>query len=351
MKEILIPANSSRTFPTQEDAIAQKPGYLKIELHPHTGHLHNATFQQDLISYDEKYNTVNPYHLAASIDEFSTLLPLLYGSLFVDIGCGQGEFVEFLKSTGEEAIGFDPVCRNPKEYLFPKQFFPEEKFPLETSSRIVFIMRCVLPHIPNPFGFIDRIQSIWPSAVFVLQHQRLEYFEQTTSWNALMHDHVNVFLKSDFLDRYDVLQISEFANQEWQQIVFNGKLKKSRSARIENLEIINNLMHQRKRHLAQIKKFRELFIFGAAGKGINFAYACASAGIRVSGAIDDNPDIIGRFLEGSGVPVFSSDDSFVQQTRRGLLVVMNHRYLEYARSKFTNFEKIESLKTLGEKVF
>jgi hypothetical protein len=351
VKEILIPANSSRTFSMQEDAIVQKPGLLKIERHPQTGHLYNATFQQELISYDEKYNTVNPFHLAASIDEFSTLLPLLSGSLFIDIGCGQGEFVEFLRSRGENAIGFDPVCRNSKEFLFPKLFTPEEYFSLETSSSIVFVMRCVLPHISNPFDFIEKIQSFWPNAVLVLQHQRLEYFDQTASWNALMHDHINVFLKSDFLDRYDVLQSSEFANEEWQQIALKGKLKKSRPARNENLALIENLMYQRKRHLAQITKFREIFIFGAAGKGINFAYACTIAGVRVSGAIDDNPDIIGRFLEGSGVPVYSPDDSFVQQVNRGLLVVMNHRHLEYARNKFTNFEQIESMKTLGETDF
>jgi SAM-dependent methyltransferase len=332
----------------QEDAIVQKPGFLKIELHPKTGHLYNAAFQQELISYDEKYNTVNPYHLTASIDEFSTLLSLLSGSLFVDIGCGQGEFVEFLRSRGEEAIGFDPVCRNPKDFLFPRLFIPEENLSLETSSRIVFVMRCVLPHIPNPFDFIEKIQSFWPNAVLVLQHQRLEYFEQTTSWNALMHDHVNYFLKSDFQNQFDVLQSSEFANEEWQQIVLNGKLKKSRPAINENLAIIDNLMYQRELHLGQVRKFRDLFIFGAAGKGINFAYACRSAGIRVSGAIDDNPDIIGRFLEGSGVPVYSPHDRFVQQATRGLLVVMNHRHLEYARNKFRSFERIESMKTLGD---
>ncbi len=348
MREILIPANSSRTFSRQDDAIVQKPGFLRIELHPKTGHLYNATFQQELISYDEKYNTVNPYHFTASIDEFSTLLPLLSGSLFIDIGCGQGEFVEFLRSRGEKAIGYDPVCRNPKEYLFPELFIPEENFSLETSSSVVFVMRCVLPHIPTPFDFIEKIYSFWPNAILVLQHQRLEYFEQTTSWNALMHDHVNIFLESDFLDHFDVLRSSEFANEEWQQIVLNGKSKKLRPPRIESLTIIDNLMYQRERHLAQVAKFRELFIFGAAGKGINFAFACTSAGIGVSGAIDDNPEIIGRFLEGSGVQVYSPDDSFVQQENMGLLVVMNHRHLEYARNKFRNFERIESMKTLSD---
>jgi hypothetical protein len=48
------------------------------------------------------------------------------------------------------------------------------------------------------------------------------------------------------------------------------------------------------------------------------------------------------------VQVFSPDDRFVQQPNRELLVVMNHRHLEYARSKFRNFERIESMKTLGD---
>ena len=348
MKSISIPANSSRTFTRQDDAIAQKPGFLKIELHPQTGHLYNATFQLDLISYDEKYNTVNPYHFTASIDEFSTLLPFLSGSLFIDIGCGQGEFVEFLRSSGENAIGFDPVCRNPKEYLFRELFVPGKKSFPRNPSNIVFVMRCVLPHIPNPFDFIEKIQSFWPNSILVLQHQRLEYFEQTKSWNALMHDHVNVFLKSDFLDHFEVLQSSEFANEEWQQIVLKGKSKKSRPSRIESLAIIDDLMYQRERHLAQVTNFKELFIFGAAGKGINFAFACTNAGIGVNGAIDDNPEIIGRFLEGSGVEVYSPEDGFVQQANRGSLVVMNHRHLEYARNKFRNFEQIESMKTLTD---
>ena len=107
-------------------------------------------------------------------------------------------------------------------------------------------------------------------------------------------------------------------------------------------------MYQRERHLAQVTNFKELFIFGAAGKGINFAFACTNAGIGVSGAIDDNPEIIGRFLEGSGVEVYSPEDGFVQQANRGSLVVMNHRHLEHARNKFRNFEQIESMKTLTD---
>jgi hypothetical protein len=193
MKVISVPANSSRTFARRDYAIAQKPGHLKIELNPQTGYLYNANYQQEIVLYDGKYSTVNPHHLTASIDEFSTLLPLLSGSLFIEIGCGQGEFVEFLRSRDEKAIGFDPVCGNPKEYLFRKLFNPEERLPLETFSSIVFVLRCVLPHIQNPFVFIEKIQSFWPNALFVLQHQRLEYFQQTMSWNGLMHDHVNVF--------------------------------------------------------------------------------------------------------------------------------------------------------------
>jgi len=347
MKTILVPANSSRTFARYEDAVAQKVGLLKVEIHPLTGHLYNSTYEQSSIMYDTTYKTVNPFHFAQSINEFSKLHHILSGSFFVEIGCGQGEFVEYLKSLGEEAIGFDPVCEKKRPYLLPEVFTPEKRLPIPKNfDRITFILRCVLPHIQAPFEFISEIQERWPEARFLMQHQRIEHFIDTVSWHALMHDHVNIFTKEDFTSRYNVLADSEFSSGEWQQILLSGRPYVNKRSNSGKLLDIEKLMCLREKQLEQISEFEELVLFGGAGKGINFAYACASVGIGIKAVIDDSPDLAGRYLEGSGVEVVSSADEI--WTRGGLknLFVMNHNHEEYARNRFKNFAQVLSTKSL-----
>ena len=101
----------------------------------------------------------------------------------------------------------------------------------------------------------------------------------------------------------------------------------------------------RKKHLASLKDYEGIFIFGSGGKGINFAYAAVKNDINIIAALDDQEKIWGKYLDTSGVEVMSPQDSRICEAR-GLLVVMNHNHLESARRRFSDNLQVESLMTL-----
>jgi len=350
MKSWKAPANSSRYFDSITQAETQQIGSIKVEIEPNSGYLRNVEYNPLLINYDSNYTTVNQFHLSSSTKEFEKLRPILGGILIVDIGCGQGEFVEFVRQQGEKAVGFDPVCRNDNKYLHSEIFDPRTgKLPISDSAMVVFVMRCVLPHIVEPWIYLSNIFKRWPNARILLQHQRLEYFHKTSSWNSLMHDHVNLFTLEDFSSRYEVENCTVFGGGEWQQILVSNKSEEKISINKTKIQMIDDLENIREKHIDLLSREDHIYIFGAAGKGINFAYAAAQSGTPLKGAIDDLSSLTGKFLECSGVEVLSSDYKKLPHLDDSILLVMNHNHLELARDRFQGFGRVESLATFHGK--
>ncbi len=339
---IEAPANSSRYFNSPEEAREQTSGRINYVLHS-DGYLYNNQYDSSLVKYDDSYSTENQYQLEISVNAFEEISEKLSGRRMIEIGCGQLEFTDYLISKGFTTQGIDPVCGIRKSYL-KRGFFDLDDIS-KSGAKLVFIMRCVLPHFEHPFNFLDKIFYKFPSALILMQHQRIDFFAQTHSWNSIMHDHVNQFGDDDFANRYNVLSSIFFAKGEWKQILI-GKLSgnptpwKSTSA-----ESLAKLLESRKNGLSSLKKLDDIYIFGAAGKGINFAFSCARESLKINGAFDDQEKIWGKYLEGSGVPVLSTS-GYSPMESTGNLIVMNPNHLEMASNRFSNTFNVYSLMTL-----
>jgi len=342
-----LPANSSRYFMSRAEALAQPTGNMLIQSHQNSGHLFNSLFSEQEIRYDSLYSTVNPFHLIQATKEIESVISGLRGSIFIEIGCGQGELVEWLISIGERAYGFDPVCRTSATYLSPENFSIDRiasEYP--SDSRLVFVMRCVLPHITNSFQFITSILDQFPYAKFLMQHQRIEHYCMTSTWTSLMHDHVNIFQLQDFRNYFTVETSSIFCGGEWQQIIISARTGREIMVNQTGIATIERLLSAREEHLKVLATQRSVYFFGAAGKGINFAYACVESGINLQGAIDDSSALNNRYLEGSGVRVSAPGDLSSVKTIGATMIVMNHSHLALAREMFRDFSWIESLHTI-----
>jgi hypothetical protein len=102
---IQVPANSSRLFKTEDEAIGQPKGFIQLETVANEGYLTNILFSPDLIRYDSNYCTSNPFQdLQAKSYMFDLKNVFQNFSRVIEIGCGQGEFVSYLRH-----IGFKPT--------------------------------------------------------------------------------------------------------------------------------------------------------------------------------------------------------------------------------------------------
>lgn len=339
------PANASRLFETIDEALCQPIGEIQLAASSEHDYIYNSAFKISQIRYDLNYCTSNIFHLKESKEYIGRLLPkLAIFNSFVEIGCGQGEFVAYLNSVGFDAVGFDPVLKQPTNSCFNQLWsFSNEQdlLPDIDALNTLYIMRCVLPHIPEPYSFLDSIFEQHPNAGVLIEFQRREWIEQNKVWPQISHDHVNIFSEDDFKRRYSVLDSGIFSNNEWTYVLFTNRPSPP-PVRVElmnthdNFEKIFKTREEELTHLIEID--RPIAIYGAAGKGIVFGYSLIDAGCINVCAIDADKNRQGRYMDSSGIRVLGLAEAINKLPKNSIIAVMNPNHLvsvsEYYDEKF-----------------
>ena len=217
----VAPSNSSRTFLSQYDAIKQPTSTIDLRLDVQSGFVYNTKYNSELIRYDNNYNTVDMIQLSDSIQHLEPIIDSLRPQLVVDVGCGQGELVTYLRKKGIDAVGFDPTLTIKDDFLI-KEFFDPTILWEHREKSCLFIMRCVLPHLENPFAFLDSIHMNFPLSTIFLEFQNLDWILSNHCWMNISHDHVNYFSVTSFNERYILERSGSFAEDEWAYVVLSG---------------------------------------------------------------------------------------------------------------------------------
>ena len=163
------PANGARIFPDRNEALRQPNGTVQFAWNEQDPFLYNELYDETLIYFDENYCTVaTDIQGLVSVPSLNHLPHILERHLapnpvIIDIGCGQGEFVEALRDRGLDAIGYDPVVRRSETFLHPEYWSPHE------PPADLYVMRCVLPHIPAPWKFLKSISESSPNALVLAE--------------------------------------------------------------------------------------------------------------------------------------------------------------------------------------
>jgi len=332
----IVPANSSRFFRSQEVALEQPTGVIRLGWDSDDPFLYNTMFDSSLIRYDEAYCTsvvdMDRVTQLPTLDYFDEVTPYLREkATIVDIGCGQGEFVDALRYQGWDAIGFDPVVRRREAHLHARYWEPEKD-----RGGDLFVMRCVLPHIPNPWSFLAKIAESSPGALVLIEFQRLEWIITEQIWYQISHDHVNLFSAKDFSNRYAVLASGEFRNSEWGWVLVDpGSFRNPRPRECNHVESIQELLRHREGMLdGAASSSRRIAIWGGAGKGIVLGHALRAAGVKRIAVIDADPNRWDRFLETSGIKVISPATAQVELSRDTQVLVCNPNHLPAVQSRF-----------------
>jgi 2-polyprenyl-3-methyl-5-hydroxy-6-metoxy-1,4-benzoquinol methylase len=119
------------------------------------------------------------------------------GSTILDIGCGTGEFLNFMKGKGWETTGIEPA-REPRTYAketYDLAVFGEEKLEkLSVNSFDVITMWHVLEHVHDLNGRIEQIKKILsPDGLLVIAIPNCKsrdaefYQEYWAAWDVPRH--------------------------------------------------------------------------------------------------------------------------------------------------------------------
>lgn len=327
-----VPANCARYFADQSVALAQPTARLDLVWDPLGHYIHNRAYDGTLIRHDNDYYTgvVNLEGVAQvpTLDYFSRVAGHFdTGFRTIDIGCGQGEFVNGLLDRGYSATGFDPVLETPMPHLVDRYWKPGD------ASADLYVMRCVLPHIPDPWRFLRAIAEADPGARVLVEFQSLDWIADQSIWYQLSHDHVNLFRPQDFSARFSVIDSGHFSDGEWAWVLIDPRERPlGPPVECERPDAISNLFKARGAFLSAARESdRAIVVWGAAGKGQVLCHAMAISGVSDVVAVDADDRRWGRFLEGSGVEVISPELCRSDLMDRQVLVA-NPSHLEVVRA-------------------
>ena len=331
---IEVPANSSRFLKSRAEALRQPTRQVELAWRTEDPYLYNAAFDPSAISHDDAYCTsvvdIDRVVQVPTANYFAErVLPRAAPSpTVVDIGCGQGEFVRLLRDDGIDACGYDPVLREPTAHLHDRYWTPQEQ------AADVYVMRCVLPHIVDPWAFLREIRDVAPDALVLIEFQRLEWILDESIWYQICHDHVNLFSVADFVTRFTVEDQGTFSNGEWAWVLIRvGSCTKPEAQEAPYADRLDVLFNQRARALSVASMERPLALWGAAGKGIVLAHALVTAGVDVVGAVDADPLRHNLFMEASGIEIMSPERAVATLSAETLVLVCNPNHLTPIRER------------------
>ena len=322
---VTVPANTSRHFRSAAEARAQPTALLHLAWDVEDPFLFNGAFDPSLIRHDEAYcTTVRDLSGALqlpTLEHIDRVRDFVSRPLVVDIGCGQGEFVQALRTRGIETRGYDPVLRAPAPGLYNRYWEPGDD-----AEAGLFVTRCVLPHISGPWKWVEDMGIHHPEALLLIEFQRLSWMVERGLWYQLAHDHVNQFTSKDFHERFEVLDEGLFAHDEWAWVLIRpSSYRKVQPRECDVRDDLARLTLARRLAIDSLRG-RRLVLWGAAGKGITLAHALVQAGIEVSFAVDADPARQHKFMEGSGARVLTPEE-LLDTVSDQLLVVCNPNHL------------------------
>ena len=129
----------------------------------------NANFQSSLDDYEDAYiqylenNAADEKNFQSILSKIGEHTDVTKGSL-LDIGCGTGKFVRYLRSKSIDASGIEPSI-----VLFDRYLSSETYFQNETVERVsakggmkwsVITVTDVLEHVAEPRVFMDALASV-----------------------------------------------------------------------------------------------------------------------------------------------------------------------------------------------
>jgi len=195
-------------------------------------------------------------------------------------------------------------------------------------------MRCVLPHIPDPWAFLQLIAESSTRSLVLIEFQRLEWIIENDIWFQIGHGHCNYFTAVDFECRYNVINQGQFSNGEWGWVLIDPAsfhAPVSRECLIaSDLDALLSI-RERTLHLAA-KNSGPLAIWGGAGKGAILGHALQTSLTGVVAAVDAHPNRWGRFLESSGIPLISPESALHEFDQSTTVLVCNPNHLEDVRN-------------------
>ena len=347
-----VPVHQNLLMSSYKQARDIVRGDLEMKVCAACGFVFNAAFDPDLLSYGESYD--NNQGCSSSFQQhLDDLVALLIdrkgirGKQVVEVGCGQGQFLQRLVREGENSgVGFDPSYTGPQSLLGGRMSF-ESRYYDESCTSVpadVVICRHVIEHVPDPVALLRSVRA----AIGDRGHAKVFFETPCVEWilrNGVVWDffyeHCSLFTAASLSSAF---QLAGFRVDEVRHIFGGQYLWIEASPVVSDVEINGGetfglatsyaeheqtLLQEWKQRIVDLADNGRIALWGAGAKGATFANLIDPECRLIDCLVDLNPNKQGKYVAGSGHAIIDP----LGLDERGVtdVVLMNPNYRDENR--------------------
>jgi SAM-dependent methyltransferase len=357
-----VPVYCNVLCPTRDEALHISRGDIQLGCCPSCGHMANLAFEPARLVYSQNYE--NSLHFSPRFQSYATDLArylvhkhLLYGKDILEIGCGQGEFLQLLCTLGKSrGIGFDSSYRQERLGQMPADqitFIPDaysERYAHYQAD--LLCCRHVLEHIAQPQDFLRMVRRAigtrQNTVVFFEVPNGLCTLRDLAIWDIL-YEHCSYFSPSSLArlcvaGGFDVCTLREtFAGQFLclearptaaatgappAAVVLAQPLMQEVTSFAERFQRKKAHWEQQLAHLEA--HGQRCVVWGAGSKGVTFLNMLHIRD-QIEYVVDINRRKQGMYVAGSGQGIVAPE--FLQACHPDVVLVMNSIYRQEVQQR------------------
>ncbi|MBI9082532.1 MAG: methyltransferase domain-containing protein [Desulfobacterales bacterium] len=357
-----VPTQSVLLRPTRAAAINAPCGDISLHGCSDCGFIFNPAFDPNTQNYNVDYRpsqgcstTFSRFHQDLAgylVDRHG-----LHNRTVVEIGCGQGEFLQRVCRLGQNrGYGFDPslVERNEDDVTLIKDVYSARYRDLKADY---FICQMTLEHLADPAALIDLVHDAAggnPDAVVFFQVPDVRRIITETAFWDIYYEHCNYFSPGSLarlLRRRNFLVRSLWTGHQGQYVMLTAQPSRKRAGEPLPGEDTPEEMRRWIQDFSQETELRcrdwsdrlatmaesgkETVLWGGGSKAVAF---CTTLTLRyeIKGVVDIDPAKAGTFIAGTGQEIVSPEA--LRAARPDAVIVMNPIYMEEIREELSRMD-------------
>lgn len=240
----------------------------------------------------------------------------LQGKRVVDVGCGDGNYLDLIRQAGALAFGVEPALAEAEVAIKEHNLtvftnYVTRNLPVPYSPYDAFVTRQVLEHIPDINDFLQGIrESLTLDGIGLIEVPNFEQTLVQQRFYDFFVEHVNYFTERTLRlaveqNGFKVLEIVHSMNGEY----LEAYVKVDSTTEIDQLQLSSdNLLNNLKIFLANsYKEGKKVALWGAGIKGVTILSLLEENNIAY--VIDSDPLKHGKFTPVSHLLVRSPQES------------------------------------------
>ena len=308
--------SSAQNFPTKETLSFDKGSDLEVYQCSDCGLVQLTNDPVDYYCDVIRASAYSDEMKLFRIDQFHALVQKynLYGKKVLEVGCGKGEYLSLLISTGFDAYGVENAkesvlyCIN-NHYRVYEGFLGESNLMIKDAPFDAFVCFNFMEHWPDPRSTLSAIrENLSDGAIGLIEVPNFDMILEKGLFSEFIADHLLYFTESTLKytlqsNGFDVLECSPV----WNNYILSAVVRKRSPL---NLDFFNRFRIDISEQLhSYINQFPEgkVAVWGAGHQALA-VIALANIQDRICYVVDSAPFKQGKYTPASHLPIVSPDE-------------------------------------------